>query len=488
MTRTMTRLLRERLPFVLALVAASAVGPAAAMHFLLPEPATFSAGMHFWLALLSSGAAAGAAAWLTLVGARRQDAGTVLLGVAFSTMAALLMVHGLSTPGVLAGPNGVISFAGGASLPVGVVLLSLVALPGLRRPAAVGALLRLQLAVGIGIVTLAALGLLAPGVVPAVPRSGTAPAIVLMAVGLAFFLVLALRAARTFALTRRGTDLAVVVGTVWLGSALVPQLLLDPASMTFYLGHALELAGLALVAVPLGVDLSRTGASRTLAGDLSAADLVRAEEAFLGARVRALLIDLERKDASTEQHTRRVALRAVQVGEVLGLSPSRMRALAVGGLLHDIGKLGVPGAILGKPGALSDAEFAEIKRHPQAGHALLGDLGGFPEAVRRLVLDHHERLDGKGYPRGIGAAELDLETRVLTVCDVYDALVSDRVYRAAWPRPAALELLRDETNTAFDPRCVAALERVLEREAPDPPFVLELVPAPAPLRSATPAH
>ena len=123
---------------------------------------------------------------------------------------------------------------------------------------------------------------------------------------------------------------------------------------------------------------------------------------------------------------------AVEIGEQLGLSPSRLRSLAIGGLLHDIGKLSVPESILQKPGPLDDDEYAVIKLHPERGRELLNELGGFDETVGRLVLDHHERLDGSGYPRGLRGEELDLATRILAVCDVYDALVSPRVYRAAW--------------------------------------------------------
>jgi HD-GYP domain-containing protein (c-di-GMP phosphodiesterase class II) len=155
----------------------------------------------------------------------------------------------------------------------------------------------------------------------------------------------------------------------------------------------------------------------------------------------------------------------VQVGEELGLAPGRLRALAIGGLLHDIGKLSVPEHILKKPGALDDEEFAAIKLHPGRGVKLLHELGGFAATIHELVHSHHERLDGKGYPRGLDESRLALDTRILTVCDVYDALVSPRVYRDAWTHEAAMALLHDETGTAFDQRCVAALERVLSREA-----------------------
>jgi len=181
------------------------------------------------------------------------------------------------------------------------------------------------------------------------------------------------------------------------------------------------------------------------------------------------------KDESTEEHTRRVALRAVQVGEELGLAPGRLRQLAIGGLLHDIGKLSVPERILNKPAALDDEEFAAIKLHPGRGVKLLRELGGFGPAIHELVHSHHERLDGKGYPRGLTDCSLSLDTRILTVCDVYDALVSPRVYRDAWTHDDALGLLHQDTGTVFDERCVAALERVLAREAQTQPAELPLL-------------
>lgn len=138
-------------------------------------------------------------------------------------------------------------------------------------------------------------------------------------------------------------------------------------------------------------------------------------------------------------HTRRVALRAVQVGDELYLSPEHLRVLAAGGLLHDVGKLSVAGEILRKPGELSSEEYEAIKGHAVAGERLLVQLGGFEPAVRRIVRGHHERLDGTGYPDGHREAELDLETRILAVCDVYDALISNRAYRAAWEQSDALE-------------------------------------------------
>jgi putative nucleotidyltransferase with HDIG domain len=175
------------------------------------------------------------------------------------------------------------------------------------------------------------------------------------------------------------------------------------------------------------------------------------------------MVSLAQKDEYTEEHTRRVALRAVLVGEELGLSPPRLRELATGAIVHDIGKLAVPDAILKKPGKLTAEEFDAVKRHSDSGYRTLRELG-FREPVRRLVLDHHERLDGSGYPRGLSGPSISLDARILAVCDVYDALISTRVYRDAFTHEQAIGILRDEAGTKLDRRCVAALERVIARE------------------------
>jgi putative nucleotidyltransferase with HDIG domain len=448
----------------LALV--GAVVPAASLYVVGHDTHGLGNGMHFYGVGVSAVMAAIAAVALTIVGVQRRDGRAVLVGTGFSIMAALLAIHGLATPGVLVGYNGVIALTGAATLPVGGAILALSALPGLRRPLDIRPLLALQALALLAVIGLGTVGMLAPTLVPSVPDPGSPAAIVALVVGVSFFAVLLLRALKTYLLTRRGVDLLVVIGIGWLTAALPAALLLDYTELGWWLGHGFELAGIVMVGAAVAADLHRSVQSRPLVGDLRAAELVAQEEAFLGARVHALLERLAEKDESTEEHTRRVALRAVQVGEELGLSPGRLRALAIGGLLHDMGKLSVPERILKKPAALDDDEFDVIKRHPQWGLKLLRELGGFPASVLELVHSHHERLDGKGYPRGLNDCSIGLDTRILTVCDVYDALVSQRVYRAAWSHEAALGLLRDEIGTAFDERCVAALERVLGQEEP----------------------
>jgi putative nucleotidyltransferase with HDIG domain len=455
--------MRDRCGPVLALAGALAVVPAALLHFLGREAVAVPGEVHLWAVGGSALVAAAASAALSALGARRRDSMSVLVGTAFSVMGALLVVHGLTTPGIFVGMNGVVAFSGAATLPVGGAILALAALPGFRGPRAIRRLMVLQGALLAAVVALGALGLVVPSVVPAVPEPASPAALALLAIGLAFYGLLALRALRTYLLARRRGDLVVLGGLAWLAAALVAALVLDFRELGWWLGHAFELVGIAIVGTPVAADLLRRAPSRPLVGDLCGADLVREAEAFLGADVHRLLEKLARKDAYTEGHTRRVALLAVQVGDHLGLPAPRLRDLAIGALLHDIGKLAVPDGVLKKPAPLDDEEFALVRVHPERGAALVSELG-FSERVRRLVLDHHERLDGSGYPRGLGRT-MGFEARVLAVCDVYDALISTRVYRGAWEPAAALALIRSGIGTVFDRRCVTALERVLGREA-----------------------
>jgi putative nucleotidyltransferase with HDIG domain len=456
-------LLRERNVSLLGLLAACAVLPAGVVHFFGQTEVKISGTVHFLPIAISAELAAAAALALSVAGARRGDARSVVIGTAFSSMAALLSIHGLMTPGFLVGDNGLVAFSGALTLPVGGAVLALAAIPELRRPSAVRPVLALQATLVIVIGGLGVVGLLKPSFVPAVPEPGSTPAWIVLGLGLAFYGALGVRAARTYLLTRRLADLAVVYGLVLLAVSLFPGLLMHYYELGWWLGHAWELVGIGLVGLPVALDLHRGAQSRPLAGDLRASELVSAADAFMGPTVRALLVRLAHKDDYTAEHTRGVALRAVQVGEELGLAPVRLRELAVGGLVHDVGKLAVPNEILQKPGALTDDEFDVIKRHPELGSDLVRELG-FSAQVAKLVLDHHERLDGSGYPRGLGAPDLDIETRILAVCDVFDALLSKRVYRDPWRLDDALELLSRESGTKFDPACVDALERVIARE------------------------
>src|SRR4051794_1458200 len=340
---------RFTVPALLCAVAAAPVVLLALLgHRMWMPPAL----VHVSVVGACAGMTAGASAALTIAGARARDGRAMLLGSAFSTMTALLAVHGLTTPGVLIGPNGMIAMAGGLGIPVGTGLLALTALPALRRTRRVKPLLIVQAAMAALVLGLAAVGFAFPSAVPTVPGYDSPEAMALLVWGLLCCTLLTHRATRTFWLTRRPADLMVAVGCIWLGVALFAQLQIEPMMVGYYIGHAIELSGVAMIAIPAARDIWGAGASLPLVGDLTAPEMVASEEAYLGPRVRALMVRLAARDTSTEEHTRRVAVLAAQVGEELRLPAATRRHLAVGGLLHDIGKLSVPLGVLRKPDRL----------------------------------------------------------------------------------------------------------------------------------------
>jgi hypothetical protein len=298
-----------RLVPVLVLAAGVAALPVPAAQVLGPPEVMLPGWVHFVGVGLTAAAATAAALLLTVVGVRRRDGRAVLVGTAFTAMAALLSLHGLATPEIILGFDGLVALSGGATLPVGAAVLALSALPALRNPVAVKPLLVLQAVLLASIAALGVIGSLFPTIVPAVPAPASPAALALLAVGLCLFGLLGLRALRTFLLTRRLADLCIVVGLGWLVGALVAALVLDFLQLGWWVGHALELAGIALVGGAVGLDLHRSVQSRPLAGDLRGSELVSAEEAFLGSHIRALTVPWPRRT-----HTRkstRVALHCV---------------------------------------------------------------------------------------------------------------------------------------------------------------------------------
>jgi HD-GYP domain-containing protein (c-di-GMP phosphodiesterase class II) len=159
------------------------------------------------------------------------------------------------------------------------------------------------------------------------------------------------------------------------------------------------------------------------------------------------------------RHDRRVAALAMEIGSQLGMGGPQLDAVGRGGLLHDIGKLGIPVAILEKAGSLTESEWRVMKTHPELGLAILGGTGRYTREML-AVLYHHERMDGSGYPHGLAAGEIPIEARIVAVADTYDVLTSDRPYRRAFTQVQALHRILQEAGPHLDPRVVDALLRV----------------------------
>jgi len=169
----------------------------------------------------------------------------------------------------------------------------------------------------------------------------------------------------------------------------------------------------------------------------------------------------ELRDPYTSGHQQRVADLAVAIAKRMGLDPDRIEGIHAAGILHDIGKLTIPAEILTKPAKLSELEYSLVKVHPQTGYDILKGIE-FPWPLPEMVLQHHERLDGSGYPHGLSGEDIMLEARILAVADVVEAMSSFRPYRAALGMDEALAEIRKGAGTLYDERVVAACIEVVE--------------------------
>jgi len=177
------------------------------------------------------------------------------------------------------------------------------------------------------------------------------------------------------------------------------------------------------------------------------------------ATVRALSNAVEARDAYTGKHAERVAAYGIEIARALGIPIPNAPEIEFGFLLHDIGKVAIPDAILYKPGSLTDEERALMARHPVIGAEIVGGIE-FLEEAAKVVRSHHERWDGTGYPDGLADEQIPLAARVFAVADVLDALTTDRPYRSARPLSEARATIEAGAGTQFDPAVVAALRSV----------------------------
>ena len=176
--------------------------------------------------------------------------------------------------------------------------------------------------------------------------------------------------------------------------------------------------------------------------------------------VQSLAIALEEKDRYTHGHSLRVSELSEAIGREMGFDQEGLRILRLGGLLHDIGKIGIPESILNKPGSLTEEEFKVIQTHPVEGERILKPIIREKE-ILHVVRHHHEKLDGTGYPDGLKGDDIPLVARIATVADVFDAMTSERAYRGAISQEEVLGHMRAETGRHFDPEVMAAFLKVM---------------------------
>ncbi|MEJ1471211.1 MAG: HD domain-containing protein [Candidatus Sedimenticola sp. (ex Thyasira tokunagai)] len=199
---------------------------------------------------------------------------------------------------------------------------------------------------------------------------------------------------------------------------------------------------------PLGVHILRDVTEDVRLDEMRQEYASRIKQALVET-IHSVSLTVEKRDPYTAGHQHRVANLATEIGREMGMDETFMEGLYLGGLIHDIGKIYIPAEILSRPGRLTDLEFGIIKTHPEVGWDILKDVS-FPWPVKEMVRHHHERVDGSGYPDGLKADETILESRILAVADVIEAMASHRPYRPALPIEAALDEIAENRGRLYD--------------------------------------
>ena len=233
------------------------------------------------------------------------------------------------------------------------------------------------------------------------------------------------------------------------------DVLLSAVGFAFALAAGVEESAV-LLALPLFAVLLFLAQERTSRMN----SVLELNEAYRGT-ARLLSNVIGHDDAYTGVHTRHVADLATHVASTLGLTPQQQRTVEFGAILHDVGKIAMPKAIINKPGPLNEEEWAIMRTHTVEGQRMLDEIGGFMSEVGKVVRWSHERFDGGGYPDGLAGEKIPIESRIVFCCDAFDAMTTDRPYRRSLGEAVALDELRANAGTQFDPRVVTALAAYL---------------------------
>ena len=390
-----------------------------------------------------------AAAAVVVAGHRRGLAEVGLLGTGLLVVSILPLVHGLTAPGVLYGPNEAVMTSAFLSLPMAIGAWSPLAL----RRRSFGAWAARRWRAWCAAWTVSATGLAVTLLVRphlAIVPTGT-PAWMWGAVVIqvAIMLVLSHQQLGLYRLSGKAAALVASLALVLLAATTLVWLGAPVFSVGWWLVHGLDIAG--VLAGCSGVYRShRLGRTTTdLLAPVLAHDPLVALEVGLSPVVHRFVAALEAKDPITRDHVVRTAALAVRVGQRVGLPAARLRALGLGALLHDIGKLETPDDLLNKPSRLTPDEYRTIQQHTVVGDAIVRTVPALVP-IAPLVRGHHERIDGTGYPDGLRGEAIPLEARIIAVCDAFDAMANTRQYREGMGGERAAAILREHAGSQWD--------------------------------------
>jgi len=453
--------------------------PAGTFAWLLAHPAAdpniVVPWQHFLIVTVVSLLAFGLAVLLAIAAVQIAQYRVLFLCLGFMAMGGIFAVHGIDTPGILKGGQAG-TYAGAV---VGVSAYLSLFVPALFFAASYTPLTaaferRLPFSPAGWLIVLLATALAIYGVLAVASTElianlpfGVKPYSTVMGLTtIALLLFSAWRQAASYLVARLPLQGVLVLAFLLLAEAQGIMMLGQVWRLSWWEYHGLMLLGVGLAVWSLAAQRAKGLSFRAVLEATLELEVKVGIELEHAESIAALTAAVEAKDENTRGHNTRVAELAVLIGRAMELPTDTLRTLARAGLLHDVGKIGIPDAILNKPGPLDPDEWTAIKRHPALGYDILLRV----PSLRReadIVIAHHERIDGSGYPRGLRGEQIPLEARILAVADTYDVLISDRPYRQAFDNEHAVRILREESGTHLWEPAVRALLRSLGERLDD---------------------
>ena len=436
------------------------------LSLAFPESAVFwGPTALFWVVVVAASGCVITSAAVLARAFRRDEAELGYLGLFFLAVSVLPLIHGLTTPGVIFGENQATMSSVQWSIPVALFATAPMLFPKAGQQIFTSRIWRLWAAVAIvSIVGLGGALLIWTDLLPMYePRTG--PAIALGFVSVAGCIGLGRRHLYLACVAGSRLPLIMAAGYGFVGGSAMVWFGAELFSLPFWLAHGLDITGVFAGTIGALIVLRSTGNVRSVVEPILATEPLAALELGLDPIVHRFVADLESCDQITRDHVVRTAELAVKVGIELNLEGRELRKLGLTGLLHDLGKLDIPNSILTKPGRLTDREYDIMKRHAEFGQALVETSPALAE-IGILVRCHHERIDGNGYPDGRAGETIPLISRIVAVCDSFDAMANTRQYRNGMGVDKALSILREHAGTQWDADVVAAAERVIRRDPP----------------------
>lgn len=424
--------------------------------------------LHFWAVGMTSLFAAVACTVVIASARSLRETRLLFLALAFVAIGGIFSVHGLMTPGLIfKGMHNPLIVASWGSILAGSTLVALSALqlpPAVERFISRGGSAIFAWA-SIAVAAFVVLSFTQHGWLDWAPTDQKPIQYALMVYATGLFAFAAVRYAQAYQFARLPSQGAMVIALILL--AQVPAILLwgVPWYLSWWIYHVVY--GIAFVVLFAGwaIEVRRAGSLKVISEGLSMRDALAQLSRGHGAHVRELVDAIEAKDVATLGHVRRVSAYALAIGQRLGLAPAELRALALAAEMHDVGKIGVPDAILGKPGSLTDEEFREMQRHAGRGFDIASRIDVLKE-LAPVIRAHHERMNGRGYPDGLAGDEIPLLARIIAVADTFDAMTSVRPYRPAMTHATAIAELQRVRGAELDPRCVDAFLASLQDQQP----------------------